>query len=444
MVFNRDTFCTMPWSSILISPSGDFKICCFTGHGVGGLGVAIDDTDNIMNVLTHSIKDAMNSKWHKELRLAQSKNERHNLCGTCWLKDDASKAIGISQSSPRVARSYGKTNYAISESITDELAPLVMNKDGSIEIMPISLDIRFSNLCNAKCIMCGPMYSNLWYEDYMSLYNTDSFNLGTKKYKIEKKSKVTGGSTYHSDMSNWNDDPRWWNQFDELAPHLRHVYITGGEPFIQSTHDVFIQKLIDRDFAKNIVLEYDTNLSVINPKILNMLKRFKDVALRISIDDVDDGYDLIRYPLKFGRVIDNFKSMSEYGLHKNITNMTTCVGIHSIFAPIRIREKFLGYENIPIVAVTLSSPKILDIGHLPRSIKEKIIQKYDESNLLDSEKKNVVGYLKNTMNDFTDDESRIHIMSFVRYMDSLDHLRGTNWKEAFPDVTKMLLEFLEV
>ena len=56
MTFNNKTFCTMPWSSIMILPSGDFKICCFTGHktpdGGDSHGVAIDDAGNTMNVLT--------------------------------------------------------------------------------------------------------------------------------------------------------------------------------------------------------------------------------------------------------------------------------------------------------------------------------------------------------------------------------------------------------
>jgi hypothetical protein len=59
MAFTKETFCTLPWSSILILPSGDFKICCFTGHklphGGDSHGVAVDENMKAMNVLTHSI-----------------------------------------------------------------------------------------------------------------------------------------------------------------------------------------------------------------------------------------------------------------------------------------------------------------------------------------------------------------------------------------------------
>jgi sulfatase maturation enzyme AslB (radical SAM superfamily) len=455
MSFSKDTFCALPWLSILILPSGDFTICALSGHTADGVGLAVDDSGNVMNILTHSIKDAMNSKWHKELRLAHSRNERHKNCQTCWAKDDAAKTLNIDSTSLRMVRSYYQAgienvvneNEIFTDIVPEEVAKKLLKADGSIDPMPISLDIRFSNLCNAKCIMCEPLYSNQWYEDHMLLYNTDTFTASSKKYKIEKTPKISGGATYHSNMSDWNDDPRWWKQFDEMAPHLCHVYITGGEPFVQPTHDQFIQKLIDRDYAKNIVLEYCTNLSVLNPKILNMLTQFKDIIIRVSIDDVDAGYDLIRYPLKFDRIIANLKLLNDYGLQEKVTGIAVCVGMHSIFAPIRIYDRFqelqLPYGN-RIINHVLRSPRILDIKHFPKSIKEQIIHTYDNSNLPPRDKKYVVGYLKNTMNDFTDDESRIHIMSFVRYMDSLDRLRGTNWKEAFPDVTKMLLEFLEV
>ena len=100
----------MPWSSILILPSGDFKICCFTGHALpdGGdsHGIAIDENGNAMNVLTHSIKDAMNSVWHKEIRAAQVKGLRHAACKVCWDRDDAARTQGVRSTSLRVVRTF--------------------------------------------------------------------------------------------------------------------------------------------------------------------------------------------------------------------------------------------------------------------------------------------------------------------------------------------------
>lgn len=448
-MFNRETFCTMPWSSIMILPSGDFKICCFSGHHTKTEythGVAVDDNGVVMNVLTHDIMEAMNSKWHKEIRLAQQKGERHPTCKVCWDRDDAAATAGIPSVSLRVVRSYYQNvgsnmdrvgGQCLTGSVTQDSAADTMNDDGSIGVMPISLDIRFSNLCNMKCIMCDPTYSTLWYEDHIAMTGKDSFLVGPKSYKIEKAPKVSGGHTYSTNMDAWNDDPRWWAQFDKIAPHLRHAYITGGEPFVQPVHDVFIQKLIEREYAKDIVLEYDTNMSVINPKILGMLKQFKDVIFRASIDDVGERYDLIRFPGKFERVNKNMKMLEEFDMASNVSAISTCVGIYSVFAPIRLFNHFKPKGN-QLSIRTLRYPAQVDIANLPPSMKLKVIEAYQSSGIPELYQFPVVGYLKNNMNHVTEEQGKQKLQGFVAYMNSLDKLRGTDWKATFPEVVALL------
>ena len=456
MPFSNKTFCTMPWSSIMILPSGDFKICCFTGHktsdGRDSHGVAVDDDGNTMNVLTHSIKDAMNSKWHKELRLAQSEGKRHEICKVCWDRDDAAATHNEIPTSLRVVRSYYQnldsgTNrdriggHPLTGAVLPETAPNIMDADGSIDMMPLSLDMRFSNLCNAKCVMCEPLYSSLWYEDQILVNRKNFFDVGTKRYNIEVKTSPTGRKTYSADTDSWNDDPRWWKQFDEFSPHLRHVYITGGEPFIQPVHDVFIEKLVERGYAKNIVMEYDTNLSVLNPKILKYLTEFKDVIIRISADDVEDRYNLIRFPLKFDRILHNIEMLREYGLHEKIANITSCIGIYSIFSPITMHRYFskLGYNDF--VFRILRAPPQVDIVNLPREAKEAVIRIYEESDLPHADQKHIVGYLKNNLTTFTDTECSQRLVAFRNYMDALDRSRGTSWRATMPEVDALIAKF---
>jgi pyruvate-formate lyase-activating enzyme len=454
MTYNKDVFCTMPWSSILILPSGDFKICCFTGHiqndGKDSHGVAVDDDGNVMNVLTHSIKEAMNSKWHKELRKYQSEGKRHPICKVCWDRDDAATTQNIPSTSLRVVRSYYQTQtnqdriggLAMKGAVQPETAASLVDEDFNIDMMPLSLDIRFSNLCNEKCIMCNTLYSNQWYEDHIALTGKNTFQAGPKTYKINKSVSPSGKATYSSDMDVWNNDPRWWKQFDELAPHLRHIYITGGEPFVQPTHDIFIQKLVEGGYAKDIVIEYDTNLTAMNPKILTLLKNFKDQIFRISVDDVNEAYGLIRFPGKFETVVKNIELMKEYDLHDRIVEITTCIGIYSVFSPINLYNYFqpLGYEKYFIRI--LRSPVSIDMVGLPKSIKQKIIERYEASNLPKKYHTHVVGYLKNNLDAVTNQEAVIKIKNFVGYMDSLDRLRGTDWKKTFPEINKLLFDFL--
>ena len=51
-----------------------------------------------------------------------------------------------------------------------------IDEQGNIDWMPSSLDIRFGNLCNQKCVMCSPIFSNLWYEEHFDYFKTNSFS----------------------------------------------------------------------------------------------------------------------------------------------------------------------------------------------------------------------------------------------------------------------------
>ena len=49
-------------------------------------------------------------------------------------------------------------------------------------------DVRFGNLCNLKCRMCGPTDSDQWYDDYVTIYNrTEYKELTPSAYSKEKK-----------------------------------------------------------------------------------------------------------------------------------------------------------------------------------------------------------------------------------------------------------------
>ena len=436
-MFNKETFCSLPWSSIMIMASGDYKICCFSGSGEmneRGLGedhgMAFDENGNVMNVLTHSIKEALNSKYHKQIRLSQSNGERNPICQVCWDRDDANATRGQPPNSLRVKRSFGQF-MDMDGAITLNKVNFYATKDGSIDEPPISLDLRFTNKCNMKCIMCSSRYSSLWYEDEMKLYGNEYTTLGSKQYKIYKENGV-----YKSDTPVWHDSPIWWDRFEEIKHRVKHIYVTGGEPFIIKGHDILLDKLIDSGLAKNVTMEYDTNLTVINDKILEKLKQFKKVMLFVSCDDIEDKFELIRFPGKFNKMLENLEKIKSRGI--NVSHISSCVGMYSIFSPIRVEEYFnkLGYNNFSFRFLRTDP---YNIAYLPDSIKEEIIKIYEKSNISNRWKGFICGYLENNMNKY-ENISESYVNKFTSHMDNLDNIRGTNWKKTFPEVSELLIK----
>jgi organic radical activating enzyme len=413
IMFSKDTFCILPWSSIQINPNGDYKVCCFSGAGNGGdHGLAFDENNRVMNVMTHSILEAMNSRYHKEVRLAQSENIRHPICKVCWDRDDANSAKGQETTSLRSNRSFKQLPH-LDNAITLERAPIYLVKDGSLNEYPISLDLRFSNQCNMKCIMCSSLYSSMWVEDEIKLHG--------RSIAIEKEP--------------WHDSPKWWDQFDMIKHRVRHIYLTGGEPFVVKGHDTLLNKLIDGGYAKDVVLEYDTNLSVINNKILDKFSHFNKIVLSVSCDDIEDQYEHIRFPGKWETMLTNLQKLKDKNIQ--IRHLSSCVGIYSIYSPIRLYNYFskLGYDTYSFRM--LRAPAHFDVAFLPDHMKKEIINTYNDSNLPEKWKNFVCGYLENNMDKYGEVGS-FHISNFVKYMNQLDEIRNTDWKKTFPDVVKLL------
>jgi hypothetical protein len=448
-MFSKATFCTLPWSTILITPSGDFKVCAFTGNerttkdSATDHGIGLDDNGVVMNIMTHSIKDAMNSHLHKSIRLAQSKNEKHLSCRVCWDKEESHVRFMKSGAnydgvqprnlSHRIGQSFAKLNE-YEGVINIEDAPNVIDKDGSIDNLPIHLDIRFSNLCNSKCIQCNPQYSNMWYSDHIALSGSNQFMMGPAKYTIRAE-----GNKLVSDMPKWHDTPQWWDQFDLIKSRLRKLYITGGEPFLQPSHEEMLDRLIAGDHAKDINISYDTNLMAINDRVMNKLSNFKSVKFGISIDDTEKRYELIRFPSSWNKLQANMEKIKAYS---NLSILlSSCIGIFDIYAPFRMSKHFesLGYKNFTYHLVHW--PRLYDIKYLPSDVKKKIIDRYNESDLATVHKSVVVGYLKNNMN-VPEEQCKKVINLFIDRMDKLDKLRGTDWKETMPDVVELLKDYL--
>ena len=101
-------------------------------------------------------------------------------------------------------------------------------EDGSLPSMPTYMDIRFGNLCNFKCRMCGPESSTSWYKD----------------------TKLSFSKT----VDPYTKNEALWEDMPNIIPHLTDVYFAGGEPFVQDGHYKLLQLLINSPYSKNIKL----------------------------------------------------------------------------------------------------------------------------------------------------------------------------------------------
>lgn len=439
------TFCPLPWNSINIRNNGDLRICCNANSYTKNRGIIRKEDDTPYNAKIDNLKDARNSDLSKEIRSTMLKGEWHSECERC-----------------RQEEKNGIRSRRIMESedwdLTYEKAWQTTDEDGTINVDDHPLDyfdIRYGNFCNLKCRMCGPTDSDQWYDDYVKIYNKTEYKDTHEQIKLKKDVK----GKWTTNQYDWfKDDNIFWKNFKEYTKDAKKLYIVGGEPLIIEEHIDSLQLLIDNGSAKNIEMEYNSNLTTVSTRILELWKHFKQIRIGASIDGCKNVFEYQRYGTNWERVWKNLNKIQ----NNNDINFK-CWFAFTItpfnvfhfpeFMKWRLEEsgltKFNPLSGVrPIVSFHMChSPKYYNIKVLPHDIKEKVIEHYTEykdwihkSNHDDYIKKTFTKYLNNVQKfmlseDYSDGEcwsGRTWLQEFIHLTTNLDRIRNQNVLEVVP------------
>ena len=109
------------------------------------------------------------------------------------------------------------------------------------------LDLKLGNICNLKCRICGSWSS--------SQFATEELN-----FIIDKEEKK---NSFHYQMLRDGAWPReseqFWAQLDSAMGEVRYIEFTGGEPFMIREHFDLLKKLVEKNYAHQIEIHYNTN-----------------------------------------------------------------------------------------------------------------------------------------------------------------------------------------
>ena len=177
----KNSFCSIPWIHSATKTNGASRVCCLMSNYDTGNG---GQTGH--NFKTHSIEEIHNSEFTRKIRKQFLAGEKPVECATCWTKE---------ANGGKSRRTF--TNNMYKDIIDYDKAVKLTAPDGSTTQMPIYWDLRFGNLCNLKCVMCGPQSSSMWYKDWASVYNTDHFYDSNTKIEINKKGRVRRSRIYY-------------------------------------------------------------------------------------------------------------------------------------------------------------------------------------------------------------------------------------------------------
>ena len=304
--------CVLPWTHLATVPDGRAIPCCLQYH-------YLDDYDNV-NIQTNTIDEIMNSRGYKNLRLQMLNGEFPKSCEKCYSRE---KLTGKSLRTEQNKKPWHKDVFRNVRQLTEA--------DGTIKDIKIKIwDIRFSNLCNMACIMCGPDFSSKWAREYPGEY--------TKLLKNFKDNNTV-------------------KFIDENIKHVQEIYFAGGEPLIMDEHYYILDKLMELG-KTDVTLRYNTNFLKTNHKgkdAFDYWKQWKGpIELAPSIDAMGKRAEYIRYGTKWEDVDANLKKAVELGLKPRplitvgVYNMLHLPDLAKYFHSIGIDMYNLNMLNTPI------------------------------------------------------------------------------------------------
>jgi radical SAM protein with 4Fe4S-binding SPASM domain len=263
MNWPSETFCTLGWNHQFLGPNGNVKPCCRFVSGT------IPKTNNIRN---KSITEVFAGEWQQDLRTAMLTGKRHPGCMKCWQEEDSGKRLSIRQ------------NYNRDIDLLKDL-----HYDLDVDNPKITwLELSFNNRCNIRCRMCGPYFSTNWYQDWELV----------KEYIPWQPADIP---KYIKE----NPEPRTIDisKLDSILPNIRHLKMTGGEPFIMPEYKQILYKLIELDQAKHVYLNYSTNLTIMPKKeLIELWSHFKHIEFATSLDGIGPVIEYVRHPTSFKTV----------------------------------------------------------------------------------------------------------------------------------------------
>jgi MoaA/NifB/PqqE/SkfB family radical SAM enzyme len=443
---HKDAFCTLPWIHAATNSNGSIRVCCqmiYNDKQIPFGNIYKEDGTPLKG--SDDIDIHRNAKNWKLLRKDMLNGKRHNACKLCWDEEDNNLESKRQQ--------HNIVNQSLIEDMLNKTKP-----DGTIEPddFPIHYwDLRFGNKCNIKCRTCGPTDSDQWYSDWKVLGQGDTFN--TKDGDTVTIEEIGPNQFKTPDIFKWVDDSKLWDNIKTNIKKVNRFYFTGGEPTVNIKHRELLDFMIEQGVAKDIILEYNTNMVGIPDSVYAQWSKFKEVHLGMSIDGIYEHFEYIRHPGKWPKVDKGIKKVDTDERLKNTTaTYTVTLSIMNIVHILDMiwwhKEQKYDRVNPNIIIHNLYAPKFYNTVNLPEPIKVIINRLYvDFINDIYKRWPNDIAWCnrtEETLNSITKhmnsaEADPAELPKYIQRQKALDTARGEDWNESLKGISELLTYYRE-
>lgn len=275
------------WCHTYLSPQTERRMCCASREPAQNFAQYIDTKSGTGKYIPITLEEHWNGDHMRSVRKRMITGETLPECEVC-----NDKLLNTS-----VYRSY--FNQLFESKYIDAITST--DVDGFTTMKPVSWDYRFSNLCNFKCRMCGDMLSSAWESEQRQHDMIDWSNPENNWMIPEVKEQI----------QNFQDTQVEQEFAQAVNEHrVEEVYWVGGEPLMYEQHWKYMKQIIDLGDGLRVYARYNTNLSRIDYKGINLysdiLSKLRDWQICASLDGTGKIGEYIRTGLNYNQWIDNF------------------------------------------------------------------------------------------------------------------------------------------
>lgn len=284
------------------------------------------------------------------------------------------------------------------------------HQDIDIELdSPQGLDYTVGNLCNLKCVICGPNNSSTWIPDYKKIYPLKF----VEHLKYDK-----------------------FNQIETVNPELLKNIKTlhfhgGGEPLMSDSHIRLLKQVKKIKGLGDVRVFYNTNgTQRASDELLALWEECRLVELYFSIDDVGPRFNYQRTGANWNEVIDNLKWYQENMPHNHMFNINCTWGYLNLY----YLPELVDWHQSNFLTNRYSDPVNLifqrvignfNILHLSNCVKNILFKRFENYPQLTE--------LVNSIN--TDDKNH---QLFWNAIEKIDQVRQSDYKTLCPDWSQLI------
>lgn len=377
--------CILPWIHLAIFPGGHVLHCCQRSENfyIDKLG-------------SQKLQDVFNHEKMKGIRRDFVEGRIPESCRSCIESESQGAISWRIKVNQRFKRQYDH-----------------MKECGFPIEVPLSklcyLDLRFSNVCQSSCRICGPHFSTAWNRDAVFLCH-------------DQKELVL--NTF-SNCENFKED------LYHQANDLEEIYFSGGDPLLHIEHVDLLKYLVEAHLTK-IKLCYNTNLPNISDEHLHLWSHFSEVVLSISVDATEKRGEYIRKGQKWKELWDKIDFLKKHAPHIDISFSVT-LSIYNAFSITELFDYLLekGCPSDSISLNLLTTPKFLSVRNLPDQMKKQV---RDNFILFQNEKQGTLKCIFNSaIAELEKESDPKQLQNFKKFNERLDLFRNENFLDVFPE-----------